>query len=115
MKTMNEDDEPDISMAALEASIRDAALATEHESTRPLGYGVLSASYEWRNYEATGMPSKVRAWCLTDGKWMTTTLKVDPRYGQKTSQHTRGMHSVVYKGRPVLSWECRDCGQWVVQ
>lgn len=133
MKTMmDEPEEPDISMSAMEAveaQIKDVRArqaesmqafaqvmkSLETEDTKPPGYGVLGVTYEWRNYAPTGMRDSVRAWCITDKRWMTTTLKVDPRYGQKESKHTRGINSVIYKGHPVLCWECRTCGQWVIQ
>lgn len=125
--TMNEDEfngdrgkTPEQVLAEVEQMAADMAQGDSsiaHED-KPAGYGTLLATYEWRPYPVpAGMPPQVRAWCLQDGAWMTTTLKVDPRYGKTTNKHTRGEHAVEYDGRPVLAWECRaqGCGQWVVQ
>lgn len=85
------------------------------EDTRPDGYGKLNETYRWVPIEVPGKGTVVRAWCIEHDKLMTYTLKVDPRYGRTRNKHTRGRQAVVYEGRPVQAWECRDCGQWVVQ
>lgn len=122
MKTLNHDDEePQNVMDAVLAGIEDVhrrqklgglSATDEEESTKPPGYGTLGQTYEWRSYETPGARAYVRSWCLTDDKWMTLTLKVDPRYGKHTS---RFADKVDFNGKPVQCWECRDCGQWVVK
>lgn len=84
---------------------------------RPEGYGKLNETYRWTPTEVPGVGTVIRAICLVHDKLMTTTLKVDPRYGRTQNKHTRGRQAVVYNGKPVLSWECRECSpvQWVVQ
>lgn len=87
------------------------------EDTRPEGYGVLNETYEWVPIEVPGIGTTIRAICKIHSRLMTTTLKVDPRYGRTQNKHTRGKQAVVYNGKPVLAWECRECSpvQWVIQ
>lgn len=85
------------------------------EDTRPEGYGRLNETYKWVTTEVPGVGTVVRAKCIADDQLMTFTLKVDPRYGRTQNKHTRGKQAVVYNGRPVQSWECTTCKQWVVQ
>jgi hypothetical protein len=87
------------------------------EDSRPEGYGKLNETYRWVPVSIPGVGDVVRALCIEHDAIMTTTLKVDPRYGRTQNKHTRGKQAVVYNGKPVLAWECRECSpvQWVVQ
>lgn len=125
--TLNEDEfhgdegkTPEQVIAEVEQMAADMALGdpdVQHEN-RPAGYGVLLSTYEWRPYPVPpGCKPEVRAWCLTDERWMTGTLKVDPRYGKTVNKRTRGPYAVESNGRAVQAWECRHegCGQWVTK
>lgn len=81
----------------------------------PPWYGVLGKTYEWRLYQEPAKRGFVRAWCMTDSRWMTLTFKVDPRYGPHNDRFTRGPNAIMYNGKLIQCWECRDCGQWVVK
>lgn len=125
INTMNEDafdgDEgksPDDILREVEAlgqALATGDTAVAHED-RPPGYGVLLETYEWRPYPVgPGVAPQVRAYCLTDNAFMVLTLKVDPRYGKTFNKHTPGKAGVVYTGRPVQAWMCRQCGQWTIK
>lgn len=99
-------------LAEVEAFGRDLAVGDNHtpHENRPEGYGTLSETYEWKLYKGQeGTEPYVRAWCLKDDRWMTLTLKVDPRYGRNIK------NGVEYNGLPVQAWECRTCSGWVVK
>lgn len=127
VSTMNEDEfygdkgkTPEQVIAEVEQMSAEMALGdpTVAHEDRPDGYGVLLETYEWRPYPVPpGCKPEVRAWCLTDGTWMTLTMKVDPRYGKTVNKTTRGPHAVEMNGRAVQAWECRHegCLQWVVK
>lgn len=112
MKTLNHDDEDGPVQELVDAMTQHLHDEAAQEDTKPPGYGTLGKTYEWRSYETPGARAYVRSWCLTDDRWMTLTLKVDPRYGKHTS---RFADKVDFNGKPVQCWECRDCGQWVVK
>lgn len=94
----------------------DKVMHPEDDPDRPVGYGILNRTYEWRSFfGAPGTKDSVRAWCLSCAKFMELTLKVDPRYGQHESKHTRGDNSVMYNGKVVSAWQCVQCHQWIVK
>lgn len=111
MKTDFEDPDDDSLAQRLEEVAREHEAGIE-EPASPEGYGKLLETYEWRSYQRPGMRAEVRPWCITDGTWLTWTLKIDPRYGKTVNRHA---DKVDYKGRKVEAWECRTCGQWVVK
>jgi hypothetical protein len=115
MNTLNADDEGQPIQELVDAMEQHLRNEAEHEDTKPPGYGTLAKTYEWRMYAPQYEAASVRAWCLTDDKWMTWTMKVDPRYGPHRNKHTRGQYATMYNGKPVECWECQDCGQWVVK